>query len=197
MNAEQIDVLLKVIAVLNQLGVRYAIGGSFASSAHGFPRATRDIDLIVEISPAAAKDFAEKIASVLQPNFYADEYAIAQAIRWRKSFNVIHEETFVKIDLFVIKPSEFHAQQLERRQLEMIGVAPNETAYIVTAEDIILAKLDWYREGGCVSEQQWRDIAGVIRVQADRLDYNYLREWAAKLEVSDLLEQALEQSLSE
>ncbi len=197
MNAEQVEVLFIVIGVLEQMKIRYAIGGSFASSAHGFPRATRDIDLIVEVSPVYAKHFAKQFTAALQPDFYADDYAIAQAVRARKSFNVIHEESFVKIDLFVSKPGGFHLQQLERRQLEIIGVSPEQTAYLVTAEDIMLAKLDWYRKGGGVSEQQWRDISGVIRVQAERLDYDYLREWAAKLEVSDLLEQALEESLNE
>ena len=141
MNAEQVDVLLKVVAVLERMSVRYAIGGSFASSAHGFPRATRDIVLIVESSPAQAKIFAENFVSVLQPGFYADDYAIAEAIRRRKSFNVIHEETFVKIDLFVIKPVEFQLKQLERRQLEVIGTAPDETAYLVMSEEIVLPNL--------------------------------------------------------
>ena len=76
-------------------------------------------------------------------------------------------------------------------RIEVIATDPERTAYVATAEDTILAKLEWYRMGGGVSERQWRDVLGVMKVQADRLDLAYLRQWADQLNVSDLLERAL------
>lgn len=189
---EQLDVLVKVVTVLEQLGICYVIGGSHASSAHGFARATLDIDLLADVRIEQAKALAES----LQPDFYADEQAIARAVRAKHSFNVIHEETMVKVDFFAVK-SPFHREQLERRQKEKIGDDADPEVYVATPEDIILAKLDWYKKGNCVSNQQWKDISGVIRVQSKVLDYDYLNHWAGELGLSDLLKQVLEESLGE
>jgi hypothetical protein len=76
----------------------------------------------------------------------------------------------------------------------VIATDPDRTAYVATAEDTILAKLEWYRLGGDVSERQWCDVLGVMKVQADRLDLAYLRQWAAQLNISDLLERAIKEA---
>lgn len=191
MDVTQFDVLLIVVSVLDRLKIPYAVGGSYASSAHGIARATRDIDLIADIKLEQVKDFSES----LQPDFYADEQSISRAIKMNQSFNVIHEDSMVKVDIFIIKPTEFQVKQFERRQLGVISPESQQMVYVVTPEDTILAKLDWYRKGNFVSNQQWSDINGVIKVQGNRLDLDYLKHWAQELGLSDLLERALEESL--
>ncbi|HWP41923.1 MAG TPA: hypothetical protein VNO14_01720 [Blastocatellia bacterium] len=187
MPAGQIDVLMKVVSALEGLGIKYLVGGSFASSAYGIPRATMDVDLLASIRP----EHAGPLATELSPEFFVDDRAIERAAKEKRSFNVIHLESMFKVDVFVAEPEGFNAEQLERRRKERIGDDPEQTIYIATAEDIILAKLDWYRKGGEVSEQQWRDILGVVRVQGDGLDREYLDLWAKRLGVDDLLDRAL------
>ncbi|MFY9555720.1 MAG: hypothetical protein WAV47_13485, partial [Blastocatellia bacterium] len=101
-------------------------------------------------------------------------------------FNVIHFETLYKAAIFASKGTEFEKKQLERRELKNVNPQQEITTYVATAEDTILAKLAWYRLGNQVSDQQWRDILGVLRMQHGRLDSDYLRHWASELNVSDL-----------
>ena len=183
-------VMLMVTSLLDEMDIRYVIGGSYASSLHGFSRSTGDIDMLAAIKPEQAAAFAAQ----LQSDFYADEQAIERAVRAKRHFNVIHLDSAFKVDIFVAKPSEFDSAQLERRQESIIETDLPQKVYVATAEDTILAKLDWYRRGNEVSDRQWKDISGVIRVQGDRLDLEYLRHWAQELGVLDLLERALAES---
>lgn len=186
---EQINVLFKVLNALEELKVAYIIGGSFASSTHGFSRATMDIDLLA----AMKREQSVELVSILGPEFYADEQAIRQAIDANRHFNLIHIETGFKVDVFIAKPGGFDEKQLERRHLEVVTSEPELKAYVATPEDTIIAKLNWYLLGNEVSDRQWQDVIGVIKVQGDRLDLGYLRQWANSLGVSDLLEKALNQ----
>ena len=120
--------------------------------------------------------------------------SIREAVLHQSSFNVINLETMFKIDVFVVKKRPFHHSQMERRLAQVIATDPDRTAYVATAEDTILAKLEWYRLGGDVSERQWCDVLGVMKVQADRLDLAYLRKWAVQLNISDLLERAIKEA---
>jgi len=104
---------------------------------------------------------------------------------------------FAVADIFIPKQRPFDRAQLERRTLQVVATDPERTAYIASAEDTILAKLDWYRQGGQVSERQWRDVLGVLRVQDNTLDMNYLRSQATALGVADLLEQAVRQATAD
>ncbi len=192
MSADLGDVLLLVVAALERLGVSYAIGGSFASSAHGIPRSTNDIDIVAELNPKHALP----LAKVLQPEFYADEVAIARAIRERRSFNVIHVDSSFKVDVFVAKGEAFDRAQLAGRRLVAIAENLDHQVYVASPEDTILAKLVWYKKGREVSDQQWRDIQGVLRVQAGKLDLDYIKKWAAELGVSELLDRALDAAFS-
>jgi hypothetical protein len=166
------------------------IGGSFASSAHGFARATMDVDLLATIDTNQAALLVREIGS----DFYADEQSIVRAIRAGRHFNIIHVDTGFKIDIFVAKPDGFDEKQLERKQLKVINDEPELKAYVATAEDTILAKLKWYRLGNEVSDRQWQDVIGIFKIQGDRLDLSYLGQWAKSLGVSDLLEKALAQA---
>ncbi len=189
---EPIAVTLLVVDALDSLGVPYLIGGSLASAVHGVLRTTMDTDIVAELRP----EDAELLACALGNAFYADVEAIRNAIRQHGSFNVIHLETMFKVDVFVrgSKKRPFDQVQFERRVLHVLSTEPERTAYIASAEDTILAKLEWYRRGGLVSERQWRDVQGVLKVQAGCLDLAYLRRWAAQLNVADLLERALQEA---
>jgi hypothetical protein len=97
-----------------------------------------------------------------------------------------------KVDVFVAKGRAFDRAQLARRQSRLLSADPERYAYVTSAEDIVLSKLEWYRMGGEVSDRQWRDVLGVLGVQGEQLDVSYMREMAAELEVRDLLERALQ-----
>jgi hypothetical protein len=193
MLASQTEVMLKVIEALEELGSPYLVGGSYASSAHGIARATMDIDILAAIPGKLARALATR----LEPEFYADELAIRQAITTKRSFNVIHLETMFKVDVFVSKGDPFDVKQLERRRLEIVSRDPERSVYVASPEDIILSKLRWYRQTSEKSERQWSDVLGVMSVQADELDLEYLKRWAIELGVSDLFERAIAESRGE
>jgi hypothetical protein len=176
-----------VARALEDLGVPYFVGGSLASTLHGDPRFTRDADLVAELQP----HHAEPLARALAGAFYVDAESIRGAIARRGSFNAIHLATAFKVDVFVSKRRPFERSELARREPAR---GEDYDVYVSSAEDTVLAKLDWYRQGGEVSDQQWRDILAVLTVQKDRLDPEYLRTWADALEVRDLLERALAES---
>ena len=188
MLAEQIAVVMQVTDALDRLGVRYAIGGSFASAVHGVMRATMDADLVVDLTLSDT----EPLARALIGEFYADVESMREAVQHQSSFNLIHLGTMFKVDLFVAKARAFDRSQLARRRSVLLSEEPERHAYVASAEDTILAKLEWYRMGGEVSDRQWRDVLGVLLVQGERLDLGYLKEMAAGIDVLDLLELALQ-----
>jgi hypothetical protein len=190
MISEQIAVTLLVIDAPEKLNVRYLIGGSLASALYGVPRATMDADLVADLR----MENAEPLARALADAFYVDAEMIRDAVRQQRSFNVIHLDTAFKVDVFVRKKRAFDESQLARRTRQIVATDPERTAFIASAEDTILAKLEWYRLGGETSERQWHDVLGIVKAQGERLDIGYLREWAAQLGVADLLERVLNEA---
>jgi hypothetical protein len=190
MLTEQIAVTLAVAETLEALRVPYAIGGSFASALHGVMRATMDADLVADLHT----EQVEPLAGALGDAFYADVEMMRDAVLQHSAFNLIHLETMFKVDVFVAKPRAFDRSQLARRQLQMLSDDPERHAYVTSAEDSVLAKLEWYRQGGETSDRQWRDVLGVLKVQGERLDRKYMQRMAAELRVIDLLRRAFEEA---
>jgi hypothetical protein len=188
---EVVDALEPVVDALEALGVRYRVGGSVASSALGVPRSTLDVDIACELDLGQVAQF---VAS-LSDRYYIDGDMISDAIRRRASFNLVHLATMLKVDVFIRKGRAFDAQSFERVTRKPLDVAAGARSFdLTTAEDIILHKLEWYRLGDEISERQWLDVVGVLKVQARAIDLAYLRHWASALEVLDLLERALHEA---
>ena len=185
-----IVVTLKVIKILERLGIPYVVCGSVASIIHGTPRTTLDSDLVADVKLEHVAPFV----AALEDDFYVDSDSIEEAIKLRKSFNLIHQATMFKVDVFLPKPRLFDQAQLDHGVEMEVASDPQRMARIASAEDIVLAKLEWFRIGDQVSERQWRDILGVLKTQWGRLDVEYMQKMAITLTVSDLLERALEEA---
>lgn len=187
MISETVRIALQVIEVLEDLEIPYHVGGSFASSVHGFPRQTRDLDLVVDLPLSAVPSFISK----LEPDFYLDGERIRQAIRRRSSFNLVHLTTGFKVDFFIAGVEAFDRGEIVRAAPYRLGDDAPRDVLVKSPEDTLLRKLQWYRLGGESSDRQWNDVLGIVRTQRDRLDLPYLQEWARALDISDLLERAL------
>jgi hypothetical protein len=185
-----VEVLQAVTSKLESLGIPYMVSGSAASSLHAFVRSTQDGDLVVDMGPGQV----ERFAAAFESDFYLDRALILRSLELERSFNLIHLETSLKIDFFPLRKRRFSQEEFSRRQPQLLLKDSSQPAYVATAEDTILAKLEWYRAGGEVSENQWRDVVGILKVQAGRLDLAHLNRWARDLRVEDLLEKALKEA---
>lgn len=182
-----LSVLSQVAAILEKQGIRYVLVGSFASSIHGMYRSTADIDIVADITT----DQVHPLFEALRDSFYVDEHVMRDAVIQRGSFNAIHFDSVFKVDIFIPKTDSFGTAELDRRQLRKISPDREETVFVATAEDTILAKLRWYRAGHETSSNQWNDVLGILGTSLHALDFEYLRGWAEKLGLTDLFERAL------
>jgi hypothetical protein len=190
MNVSNVQFILAAITPLvdafEQLGVNYHIGGSVASSVYGIIRATIDADLVAGLRLEQARPLVKLLETV----YYIDEDAVKDAIRRHSSFNAIHLDTMLKVDVFIPKTRLFDQEEFRRTQLQTL-IEGTRPFYVASPEGTILNKLEWYRMGNEISDRQWNDILGVLKVQGTTLDLDYLQRWAAALRVTDLLERAL------
>jgi hypothetical protein len=187
---EGFQVVLEVVRVLERLGVPYAVGGSLASSLHGIPRSSQDGDLVADLRAEHVQPFVAAIAQI----FYVSPERVLQAVQRRSSFNIVHLKTAIKVDIFVLSSEPLSLQEMARRQILPVPGEPGTTLHVASAEDTVLQKLLWYRKGNMVSERQWNDVLGVLKVQRADLDFNYLKKWAEQAGVDDLLKRAFEEA---
>lgn len=182
----------KVAVLLESLSISYYIGGSVASSLQGEIRFTEDLDLVVNIQT----NQVQSILNIFSKDFYISEIAIDDAMRGRtSSFNIIDLETTEKADIFVMRNDAFAISKMKRKQLYIpVNRTEANAIYLCSPEDTILQKLVWYRMTKNESQRQWRDVLGVLKLQGDRLDFDYLQKWGVELSLSDLLGTAYAES---
>ncbi|MCA9640741.1 MAG: nucleotidyl transferase AbiEii/AbiGii toxin family protein [Myxococcales bacterium] len=172
--------LARIVTALDQAQVPYMLAGSFASSHHGAPRATQDIDIIVDPNQDSLKEFLRLISSATT---YVDPDTALDEFKRRGQFNVIDIETAWKLDVIFRKPRRFSRIELSRRApATILGLS----VQVASLEDTILTKLEWAKLGS--SERQLRDVSTLVEVTGDAIDIEYLEQWLDELGVRDLWE---------
>lgn len=175
----QIEFLSFALAVLERLSIPYAVVGSYASTAWGEPRMTRDIDIVIQLS---ANQVEPLCAAFPASDFYVSDFAAKEAVDLRRQFNVLHPASGNKIDFMVIGTGDWPESQLARRRRVSFG--PSVFGFVAAPEDVILGKLIYYQDGH--SEKHVRDIRGIIKVSGSDLDLAYLDRCAVQLGVSEI-----------
>lgn len=187
---DPVAIAISFASLLERLEIRYVIGGSLASSLHGEPRSTNDVDVVADIQPAQTG----ALVGALAGDYYVSADAANEAVERGGGFNAIHLSTGVKIDVFVAGRDPFEVERLEKAVRVRLSTGDTPLVKIDTAEHAVLRKLEWYRRGGEVSERQWRDVLAILRLNRERLDWTHLRTWADRLGVSDLLMRAFDEA---
>jgi hypothetical protein len=187
MLSEPLLVVARIATAFESLSVPYIVGGSLASSVYGIPRATQDVDLVAVLS----LDHIEPLTVALAGEFYVDGDMIADAIKRRASFNVVHLATMFKADVFVPGRDSWTLEELKRGRTEQFDLENRAvTIRFASPEDTLLHKLVWYKLGNEISERQWSDVLGIMKVQGSQLDSSYLDLWADAIDVVALLNRA-------
>ena len=181
------ELLLFAAKTLDQLKVRYLITGSMATMTYGEARFTNDVDIVADLQLEHVDPICKVFAA---PEYYCSVAAVKDAITRRFQFNVIQPATGLKIDFMIPTDDPFNESRLARGRLVALDDKGNSATF-ASAEDAILKKLEYYREGG--SDKHLRDVRGVLAVQGNTIDLKYLRRWAKHLNVTRQLEQMLDQ----
>lgn len=176
----QREILLTISKLLTELQIPYLLTGGFAASYYGYPRATHDIDFVLEIEMAQYPKL-EKALRQLPNSFLVDWEEVKKGIKQHLHFNVLHVDSGIKVDFWSVKKSDFNVSRFKRKKKAAIF---NEKIWLVSPEDLILIKLKWCKE--VRSERHMRDCVGIIKIQEEKLDNRYLLHWAKKLGVENL-----------
>jgi hypothetical protein len=183
------DLVARMVDRLERAGIPYMLTGSLASSFHGEPRTTRDVDLVIDPTPRALTAFVGRLPA---GEFSVDADAARVALQERSQFNIVEVETGWKVDFVVRKDRPFSVEEFERRMpAELVG----HRAFIATAEDTIIAKLEWAMAGE--SERQMRDVASILAASGESLDFSYLERWTRQLGLTTAWEQVQSSAQSE
>jgi hypothetical protein len=186
---EPLTIALLAAKPLNELGVKWLIGGSVASSLYGVPRATLDVDLVADMELEQVPELSRRWSE----HFLADAGMIRDAVEHKRSCNLIHLDSALKIDIFVAGPDPWIRQELENRRIVSIGgVGETSNLPFARAEDVLLHKLKWFLDGDRISDRQWGDIVGLVRTREASLDRDHLMRWIDHLGIPQaILESAL------
>jgi hypothetical protein len=172
------DLLRRIVDRLDGAGVAHMLAGSVASSVHGEPRTTHDVDIVIEANRASLVTFLRALPA---EEYYVDEDVALEALRTRSQFNVIDLSTGWKVDLIIRRDRPFSVEEFQRRRgATLFGVA----VQVASPEDTIIAKLEWARDSQ--SERQLRDIAGILRVSGETIDREYLQRWIEDLGLAEI-----------
>lgn len=183
-----LDHVVRIGRVLDGLGVPWVLGGSLASSLVGEPRSTMDVDVAVALDVADV----DRLVEAVQADYYVSAQMARDAVSRHSSFNLIHFETGMKVDLFPLSDDPLDVRQLAGR--EQVVVAPEVLVWVGAAADQVLRKLRWFDMGGQVSDRQWRDVVAILRVQAARIDRSQLLLDAGPLGLADLFARAVDEA---
>lgn len=175
---DQLDLLGRVVDVLDRLGVSYAVVGSFASGAWGEPRLTQDIDVVIDLDFFAVEALTKAFPP---PDFYLSKEAAHEAVATRTQFNLLHPASGNKVDFMIVGDTAWSRAQLERSVVA--PVLHDRDVRVARPEDVILGKLIYYQDGG--SEKHVRDITGILRTEVAPLDRQYLDRFAVELGVAE------------
>lgn len=179
---EQLEFLKLIAERLESACIPYMATGSMAMAFYGTPRMTRDVDIVVDAQP----DETEAIYRLFKNDCFIDRGSVAKALSRRGMFNIIHCDWLIKADFIVRKDEPYRRLEFGRRRKMEIG---GGNLFVVAPEDLILTKLCWGKPS--LSELQIRDAALLAKTRPD-LDWDYLKDWARKLDVADLLKRTHE-----
>ncbi|OGW08179.1 MAG: hypothetical protein A2W75_03795 [Nitrospinae bacterium RIFCSPLOWO2_12_39_15] len=176
---EQSELIKLIIQSLESLNIPYMITGSHASAYYGEPRFTRDVDIVADLKIEQIDNFA----NFFPPDeFYCDKDMIKKAIKGRRQFNIIHSISGLKIDIILTKTTPFSKTEFSRRKKGLLF--PDKEASFASPEDVIVKKMDFYKEGG--SEKHLRDITGILKISGDIIDMDYISQWADRLNLREI-----------
>ncbi|MBM3235296.1 nucleotidyltransferase family protein [Candidatus Poribacteria bacterium] len=179
---DELNVLKIVTTRLHQADIPYMVSGSMAANFYGYPRMTRDIDIIVEL----VREDVPKVYQLFESDFYIDATMIHEAISYHSIFNIIHNEAMVKVDFIIRQDTPYRRLEFNRRCLMQID---DFEVFVVALEDLILSKLYWVKDSQ--SELHLNDVKILIRENRNQLNENYLNKWANQLQITHLLEELL------
>lgn len=183
------ELLQKVVEVFERLQIQYFVTGAIASAAYGEPRLTNDIDIVAGMRE-------EHISGLLEAfplhDFYVSEEAITDAIQHQGQFNIIYSSSGLKVDVIIRKDTEFDRSRFSR--IRRIQPAESYQANFASPEDVIIKKMEYYKEGA--SEKHLRDITGIIKISGETLDRDYIAYWAGQLGLTEIWD-AIQRRLTE
>jgi hypothetical protein len=180
------EALQLALSRLDECSIPYIITGSFASNMHGVPRATYDADVVIDVDQQSLEKFLESLGK----EFYLSREGAREALARERMFNIIHLATGFKVDLIIKKKRAFSQEEFARREeANYLG----EPRWFATAEDVIIAKLEWSKLGG--SERQFIDALDVARIQGEKLDREYPEKWAREVDIEQHLERLFSELL--
>jgi len=176
---EQYELLQKVVTAFERLGIRYLVTGSVAVMAYGEPRLTNDVDIVAIVKE---KHIPGLLTEFPSDEFYIDEDMIKEAIHNHGQFNIIHPTSGLKVDVIIKRDTAFDESRF--RRIRKIQPAPTFEADFSSPEDVIIKKMEFYKEGG--HDKHLRDITGILKISGDAVDLKYINRWAERLDLVEI-----------